>query len=92
MLNSIYTRYGLDTTILEDLLNDESSCVTRVDFADTVATILRGNPNIMMGYNDEFLKTIIDKTHKMSIIERRTAIQKVIDKLQLTTPTLLYEN
>jgi hypothetical protein len=28
----------------------------------------------------------------MSIIERRTAIQKVIDKLQLTTPTLLYEN
>jgi len=41
MLNSIYTRYGLDTTILEDLLNDESSCVTRVDFADTVATILR---------------------------------------------------
>jgi hypothetical protein len=92
MLNSIYTRYGLDTTILEDLLNDESSCVTRVDFADTVATILRGNPNIMMGYNDEFLKTIIDKTNKMSIIERRKAIQKVIDKLQLTTPTLLYEN
>jgi hypothetical protein len=46
----------------------------------------------MMGYNDEFLKTIIDKTNKMSIIERRKAIQKVIDKLQLTTPTLLYEN
>jgi len=92
MINAIYTRYGLNTDILDDLLNDETSCVTRIDFADTVATILRGNPNIMMWYNDEFIKTIIEKTHLMSIIERRKVIQKVIDKLQLTTPTLLYEN
>ncbi len=45
-----------------------------------------------MGYNDEFIKTVVDKTYMMSIIERRKAIQKIIDKLQSTTPTLLYEN
>jgi hypothetical protein len=28
----------------------------------------------------------------MSIIERRAAIQKIIDKLKVTTPSLLYEN
>jgi hypothetical protein len=28
----------------------------------------------------------------MSIIERRNAIQKVINKLKITTPSLLYEN
>jgi hypothetical protein len=28
----------------------------------------------------------------MSIIDRRAAIQKIIDKLKSTTPTLLYEN
>ena len=92
MLNAIYTRYGLNTTILEDLLNDEGSCVTRLDFADTIATILRWNPNILMWYNDEFIKTVVDKTYMMSIIERRNAIQKIIDKLQSTTPTVLYEN
>lgn len=92
MLNSIYTRYGLDTTILDGLLTDENNCVTRNDFADTISTVLRWNPNIMMWYNDEFIKTIIDKTHTMSIIERRAAIQKIIDKLKLTTPSLLYEN
>ena len=46
----------------------------------------------MMWYNDEFIKTIIEKTHTMSIIERRNAIQKVINKLKVTTPSLLYEN
>ena len=80
MLNSIYTRYGLDTTILDGLLTDENNCVTRNDFADTISTVLRWNPNIMMWYNDEFIKTIVDKTHTMSIIERRAAIQKIIDK------------
>jgi len=92
MINAIYTRYGLNTDILDDLLTDESGCVTRIDFADTVSTILRWNPNIMMWYNDEFITTIIEKTHLISIIDRRAAIQKIIDKLQVTTPTLLYEN
>ncbi len=92
MINSLYTRYGLNTTILDDLLNDESNCVTRFDFADVIATILRWNPNIMMWYNDEFISTIIKKTYLMSIIDRRAAIQKIIDKLKSTTPTLLYEN
>jgi hypothetical protein len=41
MLNSIYTRYGLDTTILDGLLTDENNCVTRNDFADTISTVLR---------------------------------------------------
>lgn len=92
MISSIYTRYGLNAEILEDLLNDENSCVTRLDFADAITTILRGNPNILMGYNDEFIKTIIDKTYMMSIIDRRNALQKIIEKLQITAPTLLYEN
>ncbi len=92
MLNAIYIRYGLDTTILDSLLNDELSCVTRNEFADTVTTVLRGNPNVMMGYNDEFIKTVIEKTNTMSIIERRVTIQKILDKLRITTPSLLYEN
>lgn len=92
MLNAIYTRYGLLADILNDLLTDENSCLTRGEFADTISTILRGNPNIMMGYNDEFLTTIIDKTHTMSILDRRVALQNIITKLKNTTPSLLYEN
>jgi hypothetical protein len=41
MLNAIYTRYGLDTTILDDLFADESDCLTRLDFANIVSTVLR---------------------------------------------------
>jgi hypothetical protein len=92
MLNAIYIRYGLDGSLLDDLLNEESSCLTRNEFADTIVTVLRGNPNIMMGYNDEFIQTVIEKTNTMSIIERRIAIQKILDKLKSTTPSLLYEN
>lgn len=92
MFSAIYQRYGLDATLLDQILTEWSSCLSRYDFADAIATVLRWNPNVLMGYNDEFINTVITKTNTMSIVDRRDAIQKIIDKLAVTTPSLLYQN
>lgn len=92
MIFLIYQRYGLDPTIVEPLLTEENNCVTRGDLAYVITQILRGNPNIMMGYNDEFLKQLITRTSKLTIAQRRTEFQKVVDKLKTTEPSVLFAN
>lgn len=92
ILFAIYNRYNIDPSTIESLLNEKNDCVTRYDLADAISQMLRGNPNIMMGYNDEFLKQIITRTNSMAIVERREEIRKIIDKLRSTAPAILESN
>lgn len=88
----IYQRYGFDPSVMNGLLTDEESCVTRGDLAYLVAHVMRNNPNIMMGYNDEFLAAVVAKTANLSIADRRIQIQRMIDKLEITDPAILFSN
>ena len=45
-----------------------------------------------MGYNDEFLKQLITRTSKLTIAQRRIEFQKVIAKLNITEPSILFAN
>lgn len=88
----IYQRYGLDPSIIESLLTDENSCTTRGELAYVMTQIMRWNPNIMMWYNDEFLKQLVSRTSKLTIAQRRIEIKKIIDKLKVTEPSVLSAN
>lgn len=92
MFYLIYQRYGFDPSVMNGLLTEEESCVTRGDLAYLVAHVMRNNPNIMMGYNDEFLAAVVAKTTNLSIANRRIQIQRMIDKLQTTDPSILFAN
>lgn len=92
MFYLIYQRYGFDPSVMNGLLTDEESCVTRGELAYLVAHVMRNNPNILMWYNDEFLSTVVTKTNMLSIAERRIQIQRMIDKLQITDPAILFAN
>lgn len=92
MIFLIYQRYGLDPSVVEPLLTDESACTTRGELAYVITQILRGNPNIMMGMNDSFLKQVVSRTSAMNIAQKRTEIKKIIDKLKITEPSVLFAN
>ena len=91
IMNRLYRLAKSDTNVLKPLLTEGNNCVTREELAYTVAHTLRGNPQIVMWFNDQFLKALYDKIQLLSIRERRYVINRIIFKLNEMSPARLYK-
>lgn len=58
--------------------------------AYTVSHILRGNPYIVMGFNDVFLEKLYSFLWPLSIKERRDLLSRLILKLKLIPASQFY--
>lgn len=91
IMNRIYRLANADTKVLEPLLTNWNACVTREELAYTITHTLRGNSQIVMWFNDQFLKALYEKLQPLSIKERRYVINRIIFKLNELSPARLYK-
>lgn len=78
VFNRLYRITNQNTNVLEPLLTEKVGCVTRWETARTIAHLLRGNPQVIMGYNDDFLKELYTKLKPLSIKDRRNMINRTL--------------
>jgi len=95
ILFRLYVLMQADTTVLKPLLvwnesDQKNECLTRWEAAYTIAHILRGNSQIVMWFNDIFLAKLYKVLQKLSIVERREAISRLMYRLKLMSPSMLF--
>lgn len=90
MLYSMYRLANADTNVLKPLLTEMDACVTREEMAYTIAHILRGNPQIIMGLNDHFIQALYTKLQPLSVKDRRYVLNKIAFQLNEMSPARLY--